>query len=518
MGWALICLLVALYVAVGPWGLVAAAALLLVPQIRERVPRPRLTRKGVGIGAAVVVAVSGIVVVLPDGFLSVPTAGGLVVLPGYEGRQQAAKPLETEEPAQHPWVADYALHNPGPLGDAPVARSGWYGLEGCRNLKADSRGRIVAICNDPRSPVVRVIDAKTLRSAASKRLPGVPDTDDEARAHACDGTHGYLDNGDRLVMATTDQRILAIGTADANGDPDLTVDETWNLNRILEKDDCLVTVAPDWSGKIWFAALSGRVGVLDPVAGGAQIADLGARVTRQFAVDEQGVYVTSDEAVHRLDITAAGVQVGWTHRYERGVEVKSGQFTQGSGSGPTLVDGDLLAFTDNAEPRMRVVFLDRSNGSEVCSAGVFDGGESSTDTPLVSTGSGVVVVNDHGAESTASTFWGFATAGGLARVDQKEGTCTVTWRSDVSAPDVRPVISWRTGQLYTYAKRPTLWGVPAWYLVAIDAESGRTSFTVRGGTGRGLEPRESVMTLDDSGQAFVGVVGGLVRVRDRVRD
>lgn len=518
MGWALIALVGVLYVLVGPWGLVGVAVLCAVPQVRERLPRPRFSRKGVGIGAAAAVVVAGSVVALPDGVLSVPTAGGLLVLPDYEGRQMAAAPVETEEPAQHPWLSDQALNNPGPLGDAPVARSGWYGLEGCRGMKSDSRGRIVAVCNDPSSPVVRIIDPASLRSEASKRLPAVPDTDDAARAHACDGTHGYLDNGDRLVMATTDLRILAIGTADATGAPDLTVDETWNLNRIVDADDCLVTVAPDWGGKLWFATLSGRVGVLDPVAGGAQVTGLGSRITRQFAVDEHGVYVTTDEAVHRLDVTDRGVQVGWTHRYDRGVEVKSGQFTRGSGSGPTLVDGDLLAFTDNAEPRMRVVFLDRSTGDEVCSAGVFDGGESSTDTSLISTGSGVVVVNDHGAESTSSTFWGFATAGGVSRVDVDGGTCTVAWRNDTSAPEVRPVISWESGLLYTYAKRPTLWGVPAWYLVAIDVTTGQTRFSVRVGTGRGLEPRESVVTLDENGQAFVGVVGGIVRVRDRVRD
>lgn len=518
MGWLLLALLLALYVAVGPWGLVGVALLLAVPQVRARVPRPRFSRKGVGIGALVAAVLAGAVVVMPDGALSVPTAGGLMVTPDYTGRQVAATELKGDEPAQHPWQADFALHRPGPLGDAPSARAGWYGLEGCRRLAFESHGRLVATCKDPQGAVLRVIDPDTLRSLASKRLPDPRETEGEARTTSCDGTRSYLDNGDRAVVATTDARILAVGTSDANGDPDLTVDQTWNLDKLVAKGDCLVAVTPDWTGRIWWASYEGRVGVIDPVAGGAEILDLDETVTRGFAVDDTGVYLSTDHAVYRLRADAGGVDVVWRHRYDRGVEVKSGQIVRGSGSGPTLVDGDLLAFTDNAEPRMRVVFVDRSTGDEVCRSDVFDGGESATSTGLVSVGSGVVAVNDHGARSTASTFWGLTATGGIARVDQADGVCSVAWTNPEAAAGVRPVVSWRNGLLYAWTKRPTLWGVPAYYLSAVDVSTGQTMFQVRGGTGRGLEGKRSHVTLSPDGEAFVGVVGGVVRVRDQVRD
>src|SRR5690606_8650845 len=104
-----------------------------------------------------------------------------------------------------------------------------------------------------------------------------------------------------------------------------------------------------------WASHEGRVGVLDPVAGGAEVLDLEETVTRPFAVDEDGVYLATDRSLHHLTASSRGVKSVWRHGYDRGVEVKSGQTVQGSGSGPTLVDGDLVAFTDNAEPRMRVV-------------------------------------------------------------------------------------------------------------------------------------------------------------------
>ena len=518
MGWFLLALVGVVYLAVGPWGLVAVAALLALPQVRQRWPRPKLSRRGVGIGALVLTLAGAAVVVLPDGAVDIPTAGGLAVTPDYQGRQVSAQPLKDEEPTQHPWQADFALFRPGPLGDASQARSGWYGVEGCRRLQFESHGRLVAMCNDPKGPVLRVVDPSTLRPLASKRLPAARDSDDAARAEACNGTHSYLDNGDRVVVPTTDGRILAIDTADANGEPDLTVAQTWNLHQLIDEGDCLVAVAPDWSGRLWWASHRGRVGALDTVVGGAEVVDLDGVVTRGFAVDDSGVYLTTDRAAHRLTASSSGVSVDWSHRYDRGVEVKSGQLVQGSGSGPTLVDGDLVAFADNAEPRLRVVFLDRSTGQEVCRVGVFNGGESSTSTPLVSVGKGVVVTNDHGNTSTSSTFWGFTTTGGLARVDHSDGSCSVVWTSRESAPATRPVVSWRTGLLYTWSKRGTLWGVPAWYLSALDVRTGQTWFSVNGGTGRGLEPKESHVTLSDDGEAFVGVVGGLVRVRDKVRD
>lgn len=517
MAWVLLVVVALAYLAVGPWIWVLAAGLLCVPRVRARVPRPRFSWKGVGIAVGVLAVLGGVVVAVPDGALRIPTAGGWLVVPKYEGRQVSPKSVEAEEPLQHPWLADYALRRPGPLGDRTTARSAWYGLEGCRRLQFDSHGRLVAMCNDPKGPVIRVVDPESMRSLASKRLPTSLDGD-KAHTDACAGTYWYLDNGDRVVVATTDARIQALGTSDANGDPDLTVDQSWKLDKLLPEDDCLVSVLPDWSGRVWWASLEGRVGVLDPVAGGAKVLELGERITSPFSMDETGAYVTTDTALYRLVPTAKGPSVSWRTEYDRGVEVKSGQLVQGSGSGPTLVNDNLVAIADNAEPRMQVVFLDRSTGAEVCKAGVFDGGESSTSTGLVSVGSGVVVVNDHGSDSTSDSFWGFAPTGGVARVDHREGTCSVVWKNAAVAPSTRPIVSWENGLLYTWTKRPTLWGIPAWYVTAIDVRDGRTAFSVRGGTGRGLETRRSYVTLGPKGSAYVGVVGGVVRVRDAARD
>lgn len=518
MGWVLIALVALLWGALGPWTILIVAGLLLVPRVRERVPRPRVTRRGGGITVAVLAVVATVVVLMPDGLLPIPGNGGLLVTPAYEGRQVAANPLEVDEPAQHPWLADFEVGRPGPLGDNPSADTAWYGLESCRSMQFASTGRLVAICEDRKGPVLRVLDPETLRPSATKRLPEAAQADDPVRAEACSGVRFHLDNGDRAVVATTDGRIQAIGTSDAAGEPDLTVDQSWNLKKLLGEGDCVVRTLTDWSGRIWWTSHFGRVGVLDTVAGGAKVVDLDEKITQPFTVDESGVFVATDTALHRLVMDDRGeATVSWRVEYDRGVEVKSGQLVQGTGSGPTLVDGNLVALADNAEPRMRVVFHDRATGAEVCASAVFDGGESATETSLVSIGAGVVVTNDHGNTPT-STALGFAPTGGVARVDHDAGKCRVVWTSDVRAVAARPVVSWETGLIYTVTKRPSFWGVSAWYLTALDARTGKLAFSVRTGTGALHRTLRSVVALGEDGAAYVGNRSGLVRVRDFQRD
>lgn len=518
MGWVLVALVVLLWGALGPWTVVVVGALLAVPRIRERVPRPGFSWKGTGIAAAVVAGLSAVVLLLPDGMLPIPGNGGFLVTPGYEGRQVAAKPFDVDPPGQHPWLADSQVDRPGPLGDLPEVETAWYGMESCRSMQFASTGWLVAICSDRRGPVLRVLDPESMRPLETKRLPGAPETDDPVRAEACSGVRFYLDNGDRAIVATTDGRIQAIATADAAGEPDLTVDQSWNLRKLLGQGDCVVRALTDWSGRIWWVSHFGRVGVLDTVVGGARVVDLDEKITQPFTVDESGVFVATDTALHRLVVDDRGeAKVSWRTEYDRGVETKSGQLVQGTGSGPTLVEDNLVALADNAEPRTRVVFLDRATGAEVCASAVFDGGDSATETSLVSVGSGVIVTNDHG-NTRASTVLGFTPTGGVARVDHEAGECRVVWTSDVTAVAARPVVSWATGLVYTVTKKPSLWGVSAWYLTALDGRTGAHAFSVRTGTGALHRTLHSFVALGEDGAAYVGNRSGLVRVRDLQRD
>ena len=85
------------------------------------------------------------------------------------------------------------------------------------------------------------------------------------------------------------------------------------------------------------------------------------------------------------------------------------------------------------------------------------------------------------------------------------------WWPRRAAPGSR----WATGLVYAYTKRPTWWGVSAWYLTGIDVRTGRAMFAVRTGTGVLLNDDRAALTLAPDGTAYVATLGGMVSVHDR---
>ena len=54
----------------------------------------------------------------------------------------------------------------------------------------------------------------------------------------------------------------------------------------------------------------------------------------------------------------------------------------------------------------------------------------------------------------------------------------------------------------------------AWYLGAFDVRTGKLVYRVRYGTGLGFNVNYAPVTLGRGGTAYVGVLGGLVRIAD----
>ena len=521
---ALLALAVA-FVLLGPLVLLLAVGLLAVPRVRAWLrPTWRVVVAWVGAVAAVV----GLVVVVPDGWLPLPPGGGVALAPSYLGRPAQLPPIEMGVP-QHPAMAPNgrsAMHNdawstdayagPGPVGDSVEVDTAWYGVEECATLAFDRHDRLVALCGDLSGPTLRVLDPDTMRPLATKRLPEREERDVRPWEDLCGGSYFYLDAGDRAVVATTDRRVLVVATSDAEGKPDLTTRATHDLSGAVPADDCLVALMPDWSGRIWWVTREGRVGT---VARDGRVAslELGEEVANSMSVDESGVYLVTTEAL--LKLAADGRDrpvVRWRTAYDRGSGRKPGQLTQGSGTTPTILPGGVVAITDNADPRMHVVFLRTEDGSEVCRAAVFDEGASATENSLVAVGDGVVVENNHGYTAPWRTLLGRTTTGGFARVDHRDGDCEVVWTSDEVAPSSVAKASLATGLVYAWTKPRSWWGVSAWYFTALDARTGRTVFSVRAGLGALMNNHYAAITLGPDGAAYIATLGGMVRVRDKV--
>ena len=492
--------LLLLWLAQGPVVLVLAAALLAVPRVRWWVQdRTYVSRRVVTWSAGVAAAAVLAVVVAPDGWLPIPPAPGAWAGPSYVGRPASPHQVPAEEVPQNPHrSAGDPVDRPGPLGLQPEVDTAWFGLQRCGRLELTSTDLLVALCSDGEGRSLRVVDPETMRPVASQDLPDVPE------GSACDGESLYLDATDRAVVATGDRAVLAVRTSQ-EGEPGLETDATWDLKPYVPYGDCLVAVAPDWSGRVWWASRAGLVGTLDPATGQVGVVDLGEEVRHDVPVDAGAAYVVTDEAVHRLVAGADGTpQATWRSDYD-------GE----SGSAAVLLDRGTLAITDEVDDRTGVRFLARDDGRTVCRQAVFEKGEGATRSTLADLGAGVVVANDAGYSSPRRSLLGYTPGAGVARVDLVDDGCAVTWTSDSVSPASGAVVSRPSGLLYAWTKRPSVTGVSAWYLTAIDADSGRSRWSVRTGTGLLAGSGGSVVTLGRDGSAYLGTRAGLVRVRDR---
>ena len=147
---------------------------------------------------------------------------------------------------------------------------------------------------------------------------------------------------------------------------------------------------------------------------------------------------------------------------------------------------------------------------------VFEKGASATDNSLIGAGRSLIVENNYGYTGPTSTQDGKTTTPGLERVDlDADGTgCRSVWRSQEIAPTVVPKLSAANGIVYTYTKDPQPDDQDAWYLTALDFRTGKTLYKRLGGEGLGHNNNYAPITLGPDGTAYVGVLGGLIGLRD----
>jgi hypothetical protein len=467
--------------------------------------------------------------------LSVPTAvhaqqpipEGMHDEPAFVGAPADPQPVDAPPLAPaHPYLAPNGRSNihddaymtdayetPGPLGRGTTRRSVFEARD-CASVTFDSRGRIVTICVGLERPVLALKDPVTLATLASMPLPprqpglGSPFNDFTG------GGYFYLDERDRAVIPTTTRHILVVEQTPA---PGFNVVRDVDLNGPLDSDDRVVSVLPDWSGRIWFVAQSGRVGTVARDEDTIRVHDTGETISNSFAVDEEaGVYIVTDGALYRFRAAPDGTpQIAWRTPYDNVGVQKPGQASRGSGTTPTLGTNGMVAITDNADP-MNVVVYERATGREVCRAPVFAAGASATDNSLIMAGNAIVVENNHGYSGPGATQNGNSTAPGIERVDYDVATrtCTKVWRSEERSPTVVPKLSLATGLVYVYTKEPQDDGDDPWYLTALDFRTGRTVYKVLAGEGLGHNNNYAPITLGPDGSAYVGVLGGLVRLAD----
>jgi hypothetical protein len=492
----------------------------------------------------------------------------------FEGATAVPNPIGgVPSPPQNPFMAPNGrnnLHNDaymtdtyavsGPLGDGPKTSSLF--LRECASVTFDTQGRIVSICVGLDRPVLALLDPHTLQALATMPLPvrnlqsgSNPFTDFSG------GGYYYLDNQDRAVLPTNERHLIE---ASIVAGPSFAVTRNYDLSGEIPADDGIISVLPDWSGRFWFVTRHGIVGTVDRGTGDVHTVQLdGEGISNSFAVDETGgVYIVSDKALYRFDAGPDGApRMSWREVYPNSGIHKPGQSDAGSGTTPTLMGGDWVAITDNADPMDIQVYkrgLGVTGSRQVCSEPVFRQGASSTDQSLIGTDHSLIAENNYGYSGIAATMNGGVTEPGLTRVDvvaqstlgktkrkkkrhkgkrkhaleaakpankphhkrkHKKRTkraatttyrCQTVWTSEERAPSVVPKLSLGNGLVYTYTKPPREDNLDAWYLTALDFRTGQTVYRRLAGTGFGYNNNYAPVTLAPDGRAYVGVLGGIV--------
>jgi len=465
--------------------------------------------------------------------LPAPAAAGPIpstptTAPAFTGRQAVPRPVPAAPVPRHPFMAANErsnLHNDGyqtdsnrrtgPLGSAVSTTSGQYAGV-CGSVTFDARGRIVTVCVGVGDVTLRLLDPVTLESLAEFALPPRRTGLGNPFQNFTGGGYFYLDHEDRAVLGTSDRRLLVIRHADGQG---FRVEREVSLASAIPEDDAIISILPDWEGRYWVATRNGLVLTVGRDEGTVKVLDTGEPNGNSFAVGEDGVYIVTDAAMYRFEAAAAGAPtVVWRVVYPNDGTRKPGQTQRGSGTTPTLMGPDLVAITDNADPidvvvyrRARAITGDR----ELCRAPVFARGASSSDQSLLTDGTSLVVENNHGYEGPQTVLAGGTTRPGLARVDvdRTARTCTVRWTADVTAPSVVPKLALGSGLVYTYTK-PGGDPTDPWRLTTLDYRTGETVYDALAGAGPLFNNNYAPVTIGPDGTAYVGVIGGLVALRD----
>lgn len=490
-------------------------------------------------------------------------------VPPFIGQPAIPKPITALPVPQDPYMAPNGRSNihvdayqsdtyptAGPLGLAPTVKSATLlGIGG--TVTFDRAGRIVVLVlgNGPRR--LFLLDPVTLGTEAVLNLPP------SSSSGTAFGGGGYyfLDELDRAVIPTVNQQIWVVQVQASR--PYLKHVNTCDLGQLLGQQisgQSIQSVFPDAQGLLWFttsglptpntqagqATSPALVGTL--VFEGSnqctvKTVQLGTTpttyesISKSFAVDpvpatqgQGGVFIVSDYAMYRFDAAPDGTpQITWREAYDRGTPPpKPGQIQVGSGTTPTLMGTDFVTIADNANPIDVLVYrrAAKVQGSRlVCKVPVFEKNASATENSLIATNQSIIVENNYGYSGPQATLFNRATTPGITRIDlnaDQSGCNTVWTNNQESIPSVVSQMSLANGLIYTYTKDANSCSTPgpcytaAWYLTAIDFASGQTVFKRLGGTGLFYNNHYSGVYLGpDQKTAYVGVIGGLIAIRDR---
>lgn len=457
-----------------------------------------------------------------------------VTAKAFIGEPAQANPIIVNTLAEHPFLAPQgvnSMHNDsymsdaypwaGPLGvNSEVSSRQFNRVVGnCVAASLRSDGWLVSTCVTSFGVTLVARDPKTLDIVASKKITNwLP-----VGKNFSGGVYFHLDEQDRVLLASNQPAIelwALSGTADSlSWQLDHSIDLSAALDSIQAGPHAVIDVMPDWQGNYWFITRDGLVGVADSQGKAIQTLEFkNERIDNALAINANGVFIASDHAIYQLTQGKSGKPtILWRETYDRGSSPKPGTMGHGTGTTPTLVGEDYVAITDNADGKISILVYHQSKMTSkpqlLCQQPVFLAGRGTSENSLAALGSSLIVENNFGYQGPFSNI---NAEPGLSRVDIHEQGCELIWQNlTVSSPSAVPKASLANGLIYVYtrdASNPD--EMQAWYFTAVDYRSGEVVFKILTGIGSGYNNHYGSISITPDGTAYIGVIQGVVKVKD----
>lgn len=460
-------------------------------------------------------------------------------VPAEIGDPSESRPLAVIDHVQHPFLAESqrsSMHGgaqnwdintyPGPLGHKTTSKHRKFSnvIGVAPNISFDSQGRLITVSIKLNRIELHLLNPETLETIAMLELP--------PKASASDNSGGgyfHIDSKDRVLLAPANDTISIYEISESSGSPKWQLAQQYNITGLLPEGTNIHDVIPDWSGNLWFVTGGSFLGYRDHDTGAFYTYELpeeGETIQNSFAVDEEGLYVVSTDAIYQFQINADTKEpfYSWREDYDNGAVQKPGTLSHGSGTSPTLIGDDLVAIADDGDPFTNIVVYQKSASIEgerlICKVPLFGRGKSATENSLLVYGNAMVVQNDYGHVYTGNAL---KTSPGIMRVDVREDRsgCDVVWHNETFLSQSLPRLSTETGLLYFYTfqkqKAEDFFG--GWYLSAVDWQTGEPLWDrlIGRGTGSMIDTLSSVtapIVLGPNGAAYAGIRTGVIMAKD----
>ena len=381
----------------------------------------------------------------------------------------------------------------------------------CITITFDSEGRIMTLGTGVDGKrAIYLINPGSLEIIDSYELPAATDLGISGAGYF------YVDNQDRMVVPASNQHIYKFAVTNSK----FGLQADYDLSAISDPSH-IASVLPDWDGNLWFITEEGLAGIVNgsssfntiPLTHTEGEIEIREEIANSFAIDETGgVFVVTDYALYRLEADENNnPEIIWREEYDRGSWIKPGQFSQGSGTTPTLISDDFVAITDNAEPRMNVLVYKRSRETAgerlLCKVPVFRDNASATENSLIAWHNSIVVENNYGYTRPVD-FIGKWSEPGMTRIDfHADGLFEVVWESDVVVPSLVSKYSSGSNIIYTYTKE-----TDGWYFTRINANTGVAEHQNKSGDDQiRYNNHYSAISVGPTGAIYIGLAGSIIR-------